>query len=238
MANYRFIECSEADLEVRKKKKYKKLASWLLVDLAVASIIFSLLLYKPSGYGPLGVNSAGHKRGRVHPYLTHLLSELYNGAQRGQPFELVVIEEQINETIGRSKWPKESEGVRFSAPVVFFMPESVVVMGTADIKGVELVVTFVLEPKIDEQGLLDLQVAKVKVGAMNITPLAKVIARRMYQHRIATVPVDIDDLRTKIAGALLSDEPFEPVFRIEDRKVRLEKVTVTQGKLILHLVPA
>ena len=238
MANYRFIEYAGADLEVRKKKKYKKLASWLLVDLAVASIIFALLLYKPSGYGPHEVNSADPRRGRVHPYLTHLSSELYNGAQRGEPFELVVIEEAINETIGWSKWPKESEGVTFSAPVVVFMPESVVLMGTADIKGAEFVVTIVLEPRVDQQGLLNLQVAKVKIGAMNITPLAKVIAKRMYQNRLATMPIDIDDLRTKIAGSLLSDEPFEPVFRIEDRRVRLEKVTVIQGKLILHLVPA
>jgi len=227
-------------LEVRKKKKYKKLASWLLVDLAVASIIFALLLYKPADYGPLAVNSAGHKRGWVHPYLTHLLSELYNGAQRGQPFELVVIEEQINETIGRSEWPKESEGVTFSAPEVFFLPESVVLMGTANIKGAEFVVTIMLDPRVDQQGFLNLQVAKVKIGAMNITPLAKVIAKRMYQHRIATVPVDIDDLRTKIAGSLLSDEPFDPIFPVPDTRarVRLEKVTVTQGKLILHLVPA
>ncbi|MFQ6034590.1 MAG: hypothetical protein ACE5NM_01930 [Sedimentisphaerales bacterium] len=233
-----FTECSEADLEVRKKKKYKKLASWLLVDLAVASIIFSLLLYKPTGYGPLAVNAASRRRGRVHPYLTRLLSELYNGAQRGQPFELVVIEEQINEAIGRSQWPKESEGIMFSTPEVLFRPESVVLMGTANIKGAEFVVTIVLQPRVDQQGLLNLQVAKVKIGAMNITPLAKVVARRMYQHRLATVPVDIDDLRTKIAGSLLSDEPFEPVFHIEDKKVRVEKITVTQGKLILHLVPA
>ena len=225
-------------MEARKKKKYKKLASWLLIDLAVASIIFALLLYTPTRYGPFEVNSAGHKRGQVHPYLTHLLSELYNGAQRGQPFELVVIEEHINETIVRSEWPKVSEGVTFSAPEVFFMPESVILMGTANIKGAEFVVTVMLEPRVDQQGLLNLQVEKVKIGAMNITPLAKVIAKRMYQHRIATLPVDLDDFRTKIAAALLSDEPFEPVFRVEDRKLRLEKVTITQGKLILHLIPA
>ena len=225
-------------MEVRKKNKYKKLASWLLVDLAVASIIFSLLLYKPTGYGPLGVNSAGQKPGRVHPYLTHLSSELYNGAQRGKPFELVVIEEQINETIGRSEWPKESEGVTFSAPVVFFVPENVVLMGTANIKGAEFIVTIVLEPRVDQQGLLNLQVAKVKIGAMNITPLAKMIAKKMYQHRLATEPIDIEDLRTKIAGSLLSDEPFEAVFKVDDKKVQVEKVTVTQGKLILRLIPA
>lgn len=228
----------KADLEVRKKDRYKKIAGWLLIDLAVASIIFALLLYKPSRYGLPVAKPASDPPGRVHPYLTHLSSELYNAAQRGKPFELVVVEEGINETIGRSKWPKESEGVMFSAPVVFFVPESIVLMGTADIKGAEFVVTIVLEPRVDQQGLLNLQVAKVKIGAMNITPLAKIIAKQMYQHRLATEPIAKEDLRTKIAGSLLSDEPFEAVFKVDDKKVRVEKVTVTQGKLILHLVPA
>ena len=208
-----------------------------MVDLAIASIIFTLLLYKPSRYSLPDVSLKGQKPGQVHPYLTYLSSELYNGAQRGKPFDLVVLEEKINEAIGWSQWPKVSDGVMFSKPLVLFVSESVVLMGTADIKGAEFVVTVVLEPGVDERGLLDLQVAKVKIGAMNITPLAKMVAKRMYQHRLATEPIDKEDLRTKIAGSLLSDESFEPVFRIEDRKVRVEKVTVTQGKLILHLVP-
>lgn len=225
-------------MKVRKKDKYRKIAGWLLLDLAIASIIFALLLYKPSRYGSHGVESSSDPPERVHPYLTRLSSEFYNGAQQGKPFELVILEEGINATISRSKWPLESEGVTFSAPVVLFVPDSVVLMGTASIRGADFVVSIVLQPKVDQQGLLGLQVTKVKVGAMNITPLAKMIAKKMYQHRLATVPIDIDDLRTKIAASLLNDEPFEPVFKVEDKKVRVEKITVTQGKLILHLVPA
>jgi len=67
----------------------------------------------------------------------------------------------------------ESEGVLLYAPAALFVPDAVVLMGTADVKGVEFIITIELEPKINEQGLLNLQVAKVKVGAMNITPLAK-----------------------------------------------------------------
>lgn len=225
-------------MEARKKKKYKKAVCWLLVDLTIASIIFTLLLYKPSRYSPPDVSHEGQKQGQVHPYLTYLSSEFYNGSQRGEPFDLVVLEEKINEAIGWSQWPKSSEGVMFSKPVVLFVSESVVLMGTADIKGAEFVVTVVLEPSVDEQGLLDLQVAKVKIGAMNITPLAKIAAKKMYQNQLATMPVDRKDLRTKIAAALLNDEPFEPVFKTEDKKVRVERITITQGKLILHLVPA
>jgi hypothetical protein len=225
-------------LEVHNKNRYKKLVRWLMVDLAVASIIFAMLFYKPSRYRPLEVNSTNSDPRRVHPYLTNLSSELYNGVQQGRPFKLVVIQEGINEAIIRSKWPMESEGVRFTAPEVLFVPDGIVLMGTATIKGADFIVTIVLEPKIDQQGLLNLQVAKVKIGAMNITPLAKIVAKRMYQNRIEMASIDLEDLRTKIARALLNDEPFEPVFNIDDKKVRLDQVTVIQGKLILHLVPA
>ena len=36
---------------------------------------------------------------------------------------------------------------------------------------------------------------------------------------------------------LLDGEPFEPVFEIDDEKVRISKITITQGKLTVHLVP-
>ena len=225
---------------VNKKKKYKKAACWLLVDFAIASIIFALLLYKPSRYIPPEVSPNGQKQGRVHPYLTHLTSELYNNAQRDEPFELVVIEERINETIGRSKWINESEGVTFSVPIVLFVPENVVLMGTANIKGADFIVTIILEPSVNQQGLLNLQMTKVKIGAMNITPLARIVAKRMYQNRIATMPIDMEDLQTKIAASLLDNEPFDPIFPVPGTRVRVrvEKVTVTKGKLILHFVPA
>jgi uncharacterized protein YpmS len=111
-------------------------------------------------------------------------------------------------------------------------------MGTADIKGVEFIITIELEPKINEQGFLNLRVAKVKVGAMNITPLVKMMAKKMYMQRINALDVDTEAVQTKIAASLLTDEPFEPVFRIDDKKVRIEKITVAKEKLLLRLVPA
>jgi len=102
---------------------------------------------------------------------------------------------------------------------------------------VEFVVTFVINPSFDRNGLLNLQVTKIKVGAMNITLLAKVVAKRMYQQQLASLGDDRDQLSVKIAASLLNDEPFEPVFSIEDKKVRAEKITLEQERLTIHLVP-
>ena len=225
-----------ADSEIRKKARLKKLACWLLVDLSVAAVIFALLLYEPGRYSP--AEPGQYTRGQVHPYLTHLSSELYNGAQRGKPFELVVTQKEINEIVAGLGWPKMSEGIMLYSPAVLFVPGSIVLMGTADIKGMEFVVTVVLELKVDEQGFLNLQVAKVKIGAMNITPLAKMMAKKMYAQRLANMPIDTEALQTKIAASLLNDQPFDPVIRVENRKVRVAKITVAEEKLTLGLVPA
>lgn len=227
-------------MKKRKKRKFKK-RYWLLIDLAIAIVIFALLLHKPGRYKPPEYTD----NKLVSPYLTNILGPaIHNGAQREEPFDLVVTQKGINEIIAWSEWPKESEDIRFSVPVVFFVPDRIELMGTVNMKGVDLVVTVVAEPGLNEEGLLNLHVAKVKIGAMNITPLARMMAKRMYAQRLATVPIDTEDLGAKIAGSLLNDEPFEPVFDIADifesesKKLLIEKITIQEEKLILRLVPA
>lgn len=223
-------------MERRKKDKLRKLIRWLLIDLTVAVVVFGLLLYRPSQYNPYGPGLSNPNGERTHRYVPYLSSEIYNGAQSGKPFELLVIDKGLNESI--TPWSAESEGVRLSAPEIHFEPNRVVLMGTADVKGAELIVTIALEPVIDEEGLLKVAVAAVRIGAMNITPLAKIIARHMYRQWQETVPIDTRDWRAKLMASLLEDEPFDPVFRIDGRKVRVANVTVGQGKLRLDFVPA
>jgi hypothetical protein len=232
------------NLKTRKKRKFKR-RYWLLIDLALAIIILASLFYKPARYRPPDNIPVSNNQDQLSPYLTNvLLPQLYNGAQRDEPFDLDIDQKGINETIARFQWPRESNGVILSAPTVFFVPENIVLMGTANIKGAELVVTVVGKPSLDEQGLLNLQVEKVKIGAMNITPVARLMAKRMYTQRLATIPIDTENLRAKIAASLLNDEPFEPIINVNDifddvdKKVRVEKITITQKKLTIRLVPA
>lgn len=205
-----------------------------MIDLAIAAVIIFLLLYKPGRYVPHGP-SAGKQ---VSQYLTNeLLPQLYNGVQRGEPFDLVISEDGINDVIARSKWPKESEGSKILAPQVFFMPDSVVVMGPVVMKGLEFIVTVELLPVFDANGLLNLCIAQIKVGAMNLTPIARITARKMYAQRLATTEVDTENILAKIAGSLLNDEPFEPIFEVEKKQMRIEKIKITQGKLTARLIP-
>ena len=228
-----------ADSKIHKKTRRKKLVLWLLIDLAVAAVVFALLIYRPGRYDPADFDSFDHESGQVSPYLTHELSpQVYNNSQRGEPFDLVVTQSGVNEIVAGLGWPKFSEGIMLYAPSVLFVPGSVVLMITANVKGVELIITIELEPKINERKLLNLHVVKVKVGAVNITPLARMMGKKMYTERLAMLPVDTEALQTKIVASLLNEEAFEPVFSVEDNKVRVEKITVYKEKLTARLVPA
>ena len=229
----------KTDSKIHKKSKRKKLLFWLLIDLTVVVIVVVLLLYRPGQYNPVDFESYNYEQGQVSPYLTHELSpNLYNNSQRGEPFDLVITQDGVNEIVAGLGWPKYSEGVMLYAPAVLFVPGIVVLMGTADIKGVELVITIELEPKIDDLKMLNLHVTKVKIGAVNVTPLAKMMSKKMYAERLGGAAIDTEALQTKIVGSLLNEEAFDPVFRVEDNKVRIEKITVNKEKLVARLVPA
>jgi uncharacterized protein YpmS len=233
------IRNMETESKIHKKSKRKKLVLWLLIDLTVAVVVFLLLVHRPSRYDPVDFDSLGYEQGQVSPYLTHVLSpQLYNNSQRGEPFDLVITQDGINEIVAGLGWPKISDGVMLYAPAVLFVPGSIVLMATANVKGMELIITIEVEPKIDEHKLLNLHVEKVKVGAVNITPLARIVGKKMYAEKLVGMDVDTEALQTKIVGSLLNEEPFEPVFEVENNKVRIEKITIQKEKLTVHFVPS
>lgn len=206
----------------------------LVVISAIVIVVFALLLHRPAYYQPL--DFARNKE--VSLYLTHeLLPALYNGAQLQEPFNLVVTQSGINDIVARFEWSKEFGSIGFSAPMVFFVPDSIVLMGTVLLKGVEFVGTVVVGPGLDVKGLMNLQVERVKIGAVDITPLAGVLAKRIYQQRFAAAKIDAEDFWAQAAASLLNGKPFEPVFKVEDKKVRVEKIMIEQEKLTIRLVP-
>lgn len=238
MINNSKTQQAGADLKVRKKARSKKrvylLLAVLAVVLAIVIVVFALLFHRPFSYKPLDLTNSK----QVSVYLTHeLLPDLYNGVQYQEPFELVVTQSGINDIVARFNWPQQLSGVEFSAPMVFFAPDSIVLMGTVLLEGAEFVATVIAAPELDAEGLLNLQVVSVKLGAVDITPLAGVLAKRICRQQFADKGINAEDLWAQMAESLLNGEPFEPVFEIVDKKVRVEKITIKQKKLIIRLVP-
>jgi len=60
----------------------------------------------------------------------------------------------------------------------------------------------------------------------------------MYREQVAGGGIDRQDWRTKIVASLLIEEPFEPVFPVDDKWVRLTGIDVAEGKLTARLAPA
>lgn len=220
----------------RKKHYALKLTLLSTVSLIIILTITSiLLLHKPSDYQP----PQTIEDRQVSKYLTHVISQdLYNGAQAGEPFELVVTEEGIADIIARSGWPKLVGEALFSIPQVRFMPDKITIQGLVNIDKVELFVVVEGTSYLDEQGLLYLHVTKIKIGAVSVTAVAKIIAGTIYNNESTRRRLDQDDWRARIMTALLLDEPFEPVFEIEDAGIRIDDVKIEEGKLTIHFVPA
>lgn len=221
----------------KKISRLKRLAIWLFIDSTVVAAVIILLLYRPGRYDPLSQD--GFKPGQVSPYLTLFHSAVYNGAQLKEPFDVAISQEGINDIIARGDWPLENQGVMLYAPAAVLEPGIAVLMGTANVKGMELVVTIELKPIIDHDGLLNLNVERLKVGAMNITPLARMIAKKMYAEQVAAIPMDKDSWRTKVVASLLNEQPFLPVFPTGDgkTKVRVRKIAIEKGSISIELRP-
>ncbi len=220
-------------MEKRKKSRRRKLFIWLLIDLVVAAALILLLLHKPAGYRPVRPPAgADPNERRVHRYITHELGRtFYNGAQEQRPFDLTVLENRLNEAVAQAGWFEDSAGIRLSAPAIAFTPGRMILMGTADVEGAGFVITVEIGPQMAEDGRLNLVLEKVKVGVMNVTPLARIMGRKMYRDRIAAGDVDTDDWRTKIAASLFNGEPFEPILPVEDKWVRLKGLDIIAGSV-------
>ncbi len=221
------------DLKTREKPKSGKLY-WLLIVLAVVLflliIIFAMFFHRPSYYQPLDVAD----KGVMSVYLTNqLLPDFYNGVQYQQPFDLVVTQKGINDVLAHFYWPQRIGSLDISDPMVFFTPSALVLMGTVSVDGAECVATIVAEPEIDVTGLLNLRVTVVKLGAVDITPLARALTARLYQQQAN----DKDSFADKAVCSILYGEPFDHVFRVEGKKVRLSKITLESKKLTLRFDP-
>ena len=222
-------------MKTRKKPKLKKLC-YSLAALTVALILLVLLLlHTPAGFKqPPPISD-----GKVSRYLTHVLApQFYNGAQLQQPFDLVITQTAVNDILARFQWPKQFNSLTISTPQVFFVPDNIVLMTTASVTGLNLVVTVVAAPALDENGLLRLSIKKVKVGAVRMTFIIRTIAKRIYKNKLTRTTLEDGDIWAQLTAALLDAHPFDPVFTAEDKKVRAERVKISPAALTVNFIPA
>lgn len=222
-------------LENTKKSGFTKKRWFLLIDAAVMLIIalvaIILLRYRPAGYNP----ESGFEN-QVSPYLTNkLLPQFYNGMNRKEPFELVIEEKGINEAVTAVGWPQMFNGLVIETPTISFAPQRLELMAMVNYNGVNSVVTVDIKPRFDEKGLLNLEVDKVKMGALSITFVAKKIAKKMFDEQGPLI--EPDNIFSLVLASLLADKPFIPEFELEGKTAKVDSIKLENKVLKAHIVP-
>jgi hypothetical protein len=232
------------ELKVKRTKRARNILRAFFVSvivLAVAAVaLVYLLTYVPKLYSPLQPSDSDE----VNPYLTHYLApNFHNNIVIDRPFDVIVPQKNLNEIIVDEdsmgwSWPYSLNGVTFSAPSMVFTDDSIVLMATVEYAGLPIVVSIIGSPKLDDEGMLALNIDKMTAGAVNITGVAKYLAGRIIPEQVNVV--EDDQWLKDLAGAIESNAPFDPVFPVigSDKHIRLTKAEITEGKLVLGFAPA
>jgi hypothetical protein len=199
------------------------------------TVIYKKLLQNPFGYKPV----ANEPQDQISKYLTHHISpQVYNGIQLGEPFEVQILDRGLNEIIAATYWPKTYDKYEFSMPRVNFRTGCLEILAAIKVGDeIELFVSLIDEPKITEDNKIILPVKQVQVGTVDVTTLAMLMANNYYTEKIQPQLHENDKWKKQFAQAILEQKGFDPVFKIEDKYVRLQKITFQQGVANVLLMP-
>ena len=218
-----------------KKSKFKTYflpAITLTLPLLVLALV--LTAYKPGRYAPVKIAD----QNQVSPYLTHqLMPTIYNNSQLGEPFEVVITQQGLNDIVARLPQPIRLNNITLADPQVVLMSEQVILMATVRARPIDFFVTIELKPTINERGLLNLHINNIKLGAVSITAIAKLIGDRVYSNWLTATGTEPNNIAAQICRSLLRDEPVEPVFEIRGKTVRLSRINVKAKSITAKLSP-
>lgn len=221
--------------KIKKPRKKLRLVILLSLWLLVAVLIFVLLLDKPAGYRPEDIQNDKS----VSQYVTNELAPyVYNNIQLGQSFDIIIPQSQTKEFISLIEWPIESEDMSISAPQAFFVDNGLVMRANAETKGLNFVITTMISGLVEQTGMMSLNIDKIMIGSVNVTYVAKIIAKAMYQHRAKQQDYSQDTIGADIAASLFDNKPFDPVFEVRKRKVRVKQINIEASQLKITLAPA
>jgi uncharacterized protein YpmS len=218
-----------------KKNKFKKYL-WPAITLALTLLVIALVLtaYRPGRYAPVRIAD----QNQVSPYLTHqLMPTIYNNAQLDKPFEVIITQQGLNDIVARLPQPIRLHNITLADPQVFLMSERIVLMAAVRAKPIDFFVTIELNPTINERGLLNLHINNIKLGMVNVTAVAKLIGDKAYSNWLTTTGTEPNNFAAQVCRSFLRDKPFEPVFEIRGKTLRLTKINVETKGIVVQLNP-
>jgi len=229
MKNYFDFEIIKRDLKNPKVKSAIVLSAGLVILLFV--FWFVGLFRTPPYYRPVKFIADGN----MSQYLTnYILPELNNKSQYGQPFDLVISEAGINDIIVRHIDADSLRQANLSDLSVAFRGGRILLTGKTVYYGIDFVVTIVLKPYIDKEGYFLLKESQIEAGRSRIPFAGEAVKRKVLEGLVRFINnLDIGDFNE----ASLNNRRIEPVFSLNHRRHRIEKITVGDKELIIHFLP-
>jgi uncharacterized protein YpmS len=216
------------------KKPKVKAYLWIAIPVVLVLLALVLITHRPKDYAPLRIAD----QNQISTYLTHrLMPTIYNNSQLDDPFEVVITEEGLNDIIARWRQPMNLNNITFSDPQVILTQKQIILMATAHTRFANPILTIRLTPAINSFGKLNIHVDSISLGAAGITTIAKSTGNKALTDWLSFTGTDTDDIVAQVCRSLLNDEPFEPVFKVGDKSLRIIKIKLEKSKITAILLP-
>ncbi|HEY5503638.1 MAG TPA: hypothetical protein VIK28_00660, partial [Sedimentisphaerales bacterium] len=220
------------DSEKMRKPKVKAYF-WIALPLVLVLLAFVLVTHRPKNYAPLRIAD----QNQISVYLSHyLMPTIYNNSQLDAPFEVVITEEGLNDIIARWRQPVKFNNITFSDPQAILTQKQIILMVTAKTRFTNPVLTIRMTPAINLFGQLNIHVDSVSLGAAGITTLTKSMGNKAFTDWLAFTGTEPNNIAAQVCRSLLNDEPFEPVFKVGDKSLRICKIKLEKKKITALLL--
>ena len=151
---------------------------------------------------------------------------------------MVIDQAGINDVIAQAGWPRISSNFTFQCPQVFFTPGKIILIDKVIYNNFETIVTVVGNASFDKTNMMSLAATKVTIGALNISAIARIVAKTIHKKQQNKQPLETEInkmLQLNIMDSLLYNKPFDPVFKIADKIIRIKAIELKQYQLIATL---
>ena len=221
------------DSEKMKKPKIKTYL-WIAIPVVLVLLAIAMLMHKPKNYTPLRIAD----QNQISVYLSnYLMPTIYNNSQLDEPFEVAITEEGLNDIIARWRQPMIFNNITFTDPQAILTQNQIILMATARTRFASPILTIRITPAINSFGQLNIHVDSVSLGAAGITTLTKSTANKAFTDWLAFTGTEPNDIVAQVCRSLLNDEPFDPVFKVGDKSLRISKIKLEKKKITALLLP-
>lgn len=208
---------------------------WIIFSCGVVVLIAGGVLmcrYEPGAYQP----QAPINPKEISPYLTHKLGpDFFNQVQLDEPFVLEVEQAGLNDILSRLPAYQAADDTTFSNYVVIFEESAIYLMGTLEYKGVRSVVTLQAKPLMTAENEINCNIQSIRMGLLPVTTLVSKLAHKAFADNLTAF--EGEPQAEQMTRAILANGPFEPVFTVNSRSVRIRRFEIKQGLLTLTCEP-